>query len=845
MIRIMKSKRTKGRQWLLAMLGAMTLTAGMASCNGYDLDEQAPEGWGSSIYDYMVDQGNYSNMVRMIDDLNYRDVLAKTGSKTFFAANDEAFERFYAHNDWGVKSYADLSKSQKRLLVFGAMINNSYQIQTLSSSEGGSEGPEEGVCMRRLSALTAYDSVPVLKAADMPDNPYWRRYREQGQIVCMKDMTTVPMLHFIEKMLVNRKITNEDYNFLYNHTTNRQAGEASVNGVQVAEPNLRCSNGFIHRVEDVVAPLPNMAEIIASKSNTRIFNKLMERFCAPYYCGDDATRLYNNEYGTAVDSVFQKRFFSRKSQDGGVLNYTPDNGPVYGMLKYDPEWNSYFSSTAYTADIALQRDMGVIMVPNDEAMTDYWENGAGRVLKDNYGSWERVPDDVVVELINNNMLSSFVGSVPSKFNNILNDANDPMGVTEEAVDSVWLGCNGAVYLTNRVYSPTAYVSVSFPALINETMKIIYWGIDKLKYYIYLNSLNSYYSFFLPTNNALLEYIDPVSYGKTQTQLFRFHYDSQQLNENDRVWASIWNYDTETGEVGDSVGKASYGQIIDRLADILDNHIVIGDVEDGNEYHRTKGGTEIRVKNVAMGANGMTVEGSYQVNEGKPIPVSYIYDQSKDGNGKTYILEGEPIMGTRMTVTDVLASHEEFSKFNELLNGCGLLENVHNNRNLCGGSNISVFNTYHYTVYVPTNKSIEDLQKSGKLPTLESLDYLEEAGLYEQKTADSLKIVNFVKYHIQDNALFIGAGNNDGDYETAIIDPKTERFYKVSVKANNDGISITDGAGNTRQVQKSGNLYNLMAREHQYNAISASSITEIETSSSAVIHQIDEPLFYLK
>ena len=293
------------------------------------------------------------------------------------------------------------------------------------------------------------------------------------------------------------------------------------------------------------------------------------------------------------------------------------------MLKFDPEWNSYFTSTAFSPDIALQRDMAVIMVPDDEAMTDYWENGAGRVLKDNYGSWDRVPDDVVVKLINNNMLSSFISSVPSKFNNILNDANDPMGVTEEAIDSVWLGCNGAIYLTNRVYSPTAYVSVSFPALINETMKILYWGIDKLKYYIYLNSLNSYYSFFLPTNNALLEYVDPVSFGKTQTQLFRFHYDAKQLNENDRVWASIWNYDTATHEVGDSVGRASYNQIIDRLGDILDNHIVIGDVESGNEYYRTKGGTEIRVRNVSQGANGMTVEGSYQVNEGQPLPVSFI------------------------------------------------------------------------------------------------------------------------------------------------------------------------------------------------------------------------------
>ena len=832
------SFKKRGRRWLmgtalLAACGGLT-----TSCDGYDLDERMPDGWDYSIYDYMASQGNYTNMVRIIDALNYREVLSKTGSKTLFAADDEAFDRFYAKNNWGVKSYADLSLSQKKMLLFGAMINNSFQVQALSSTEG----PVEGECMRRLSALTVYDTVPTLTVNQMPDNPYWQRHRDRGSLVCMKDMSVVPMIHFIEDQLTNKKITNDDYDFLYNGTTHRQSGDASVNGVQIAEQNIRCTNGFIHRMADVVTPLPNMADLIASKPNTKIFTRLMQRFSAPYYCGDEVTRSYNSQYGTQVDSVFQWRYISDKSQNGREINETPDGGPVLSRLKYDPGWNSYFASTAYAPEISLQRDMGVIMVPSDAALTEYWENGAGRALKERYHTWENVPDNVIVELVNNNMLSSFLASVPSKFQNILNDANDPMGVTKEDIDSVWLGCNGAVYLTNRVYSPTAYVSVSFPALINETMSIVQWGITKLKYNIYLNSLNSYYSFFLPTNNSLLEYIDPVSYGKPQTQLFRFHYDATKLDDNDRVWATIYNYDVETQTVGDSIGRAGYDMVIDRLADILDTHIVIGNVESGNEYYRTKGGTEIRVRNVALGANGMTVEGSYQVNEGEPLHVSFVYDQSFDGNGKTYILEGQPIMGTRKTVRDVLAEHSEFSKFLELMDGSGLFETLHNNRNACGGTNISTFNTYHYTIYAPTNESLEALLQSGKLPTWETVDHLEEAGQLEAKSADSLKIVNFLKYHIQDNAIFIGAGNGDGEYETAIIDPVTERFQKLIVTANNEGISVQDAAGNTRHVLTSdSNLYNLMAREYLYNNGDASRASQLETSSSAVVHLIDGPL----
>ena len=839
----------RSRHWIMMVSVLITGIGTLLSCTEYDLDERTPEGWGSSIYSWLDEQGSsggeaFKITVRLIDELGYREVLSKTGSKTLFVADDAAYEEFFRNNPWGVKSYEQLSTSQKKLLLFGSMIDNSMQLNSLSSVEG--TPPREGECMRRLASSQPYDSVPVLRPEQMPNNPYWARYRNSGKpIVCMEDFSVVPLVHFIEKQLTNRRITNEDYNFIYNHETSRKAGDASVNGVQVVEANIKCSNGFIHLMGKVITPLPNMAELIASKKNVSQFNKLLERYCAPYPLDEAVKTQYNYLYDTNVDTVFQKRFFSRKSQGGIPVNATPDNGPVNGLLKFDPEWNSYYAGlNDQDGNIVLQRDMAVMMVPSDQAMTDYWEKGAGKVLKDYYGSWDKVPDDVIAKLVNNNMLSSFVSSVPSKFQNILNDANDPMGVTEEAIDSVWLGCNGAVYLTNRVYSPTAYVSVSFPALINETMRIMYWGIEQLQYDVYLNSLNSYYSFFIPTNNALLEYIDPCSYGKRQTQLFRFHYDATKVREEDRVWASIWNYDTATGEVGDSIGRANNDQIRNRLKDILDTHIVIGNVEDGKTFYRTKGGMEIRVNNTKAGANGMTVEGSYQMNEGRPITVDYIYDQTEGGNGKSYIL-GAPILGTRQTVRDVLASHPEFSKFLELMDGSGLFEIIHNKRNACGGTNISVFNTYHYTIYVPTNESIEALQKSGKLSSWEAVDAFEEEGNLSAKTRDSLQIVNFLKYHIQDNALFIGAEDDSGDFETAVIDPLTERFYRVKATLSNDGISLTDHAGNKRRVETKNGLYNLVAREFQYNSTDASSASAIETSSSAVIHQIDQPLMIEK
>ena len=849
--------RCKMMAMAVALVGGVALT----SCQQYDLDEKSPEGWGNSIYSWLDEQGNFTNTVRMINDLKYQEVLGKTGSKTLFVADDAAYERFFSNNSWGASRYEDLTEPQKKMLLFGNMLDNSIQLNSLSTIQGNPL--KEGQAMRRFSALGEYDTVPILRPQDMPDNKYWKRHRESGKnMVCLEDGTAVPMLLFLEAQLSNNRITNDDYNFLFNYKTNRKAGDASVNGVDVVEDNIRCANGFIHRTAEVVAPLPNMAELIAKKPEVSMFNKLLERFCAPYPDGKDLakTERYNYLYNTNVDTVYTKRFFNDKR--GAALNTTPDGRGVPAQLVFDPEWNSYYSASikqSSEGDAAEQRDMAVMMVPTNEAMQAYWE-GLGKPLSENYASWDDVPDDVIIKLLNVNMLPSFTSSVPSKFDAILNDANDPMGVNVKDVDEVWMACNGAIYLTNKVYSPTAYVSVSFPALINRTMKIMDWAITQCKYNVYLNALGSDYSFFIPTNNALLEYIDPCSYGKKNLQLLSFRYDETK-REEERVSAVVYNYNPETGE-RDSVGLVTTATNSARLTrclqDILDTHIVIGKVWEGNKtYFRTKNGTGIRVTN-ASDADRMTVEGSYQMYEGSPLKVARVYDQRKEvagGNGMSYVLEGQPIMGTRLTVKDQLSAHPEFAKFLELMEGSGLFENIHNlgtgNENdnkACGGTNVSLFNTYHYTIYVPSNQAIEQLQKDGKLSSWEQVEADHATGNAAQAATDSLNIVNFLKYHIQDNALYIGAQNESGNYETALINSKTKRFYMLQTALKDDSIEVTDATGVkhtvTKKTDTSGkDLYNIQAREYLYDNKDATTATNLYTTSSAVIHLIDSPLAY--
>ena len=837
------------------------------SCNdGYELIDEDPSWLGSSIYDYLKSNGNYTNVVRMIDDLGYAEVLARTGSKTLFVADDEAYARFFNSRKWGVGSYEELSQSQKKMLLYGAMINNSCQVAYLSSSMG----PTEGDCMRRVTSASEYDTVPILTPADMPDTKYWAYYKSAGKTIpCLEDMTKTPMIHFIEAYLQNRRITNADCDFLMNHTTQRKAGDASVNGVNMVEQNIRCSNGFIHKMGEVTPPLSSMANVIAGLSRAQKYSELLERFSAPFY-NETATREYNRLYGTNYDSVFQKRYFSERSQNGNPLTLTQREEPVEATLKFDPGWNAYYSALTMseTPEVLLQQDMAVMLVPTDAALQEYWDNGAGKVLKDEYTTWENVPDNVLSKLINVNMFNSFSNTVPSKFETVLNDANEVLNLDEAFIDSVFLACNGAVYLTNKVFSPAAYISVSFPALIKENMNIINWAIEQYGYDVYLNSQNADYCFFIPTNEALQCYIDPTSFRvrrdvtqpDANLRALKFHYNPDAQTEADRVYASVHDYDPVTGHMGDSIDVKK--NVAPYLRDILETHIVVTDkngLNPSNTYFHTKDGGTIMVKNpTSIGT--MRVFGGRQVeeegNEGNLITTNDFYPQE---NGEAYILTSEAIQTARNSVPDILESHEEFSEFNDLLNATGFVTqsiSIADEENpeeadayACPSNSINLFNTFNYTVYVPTNESIRKLQDDGKLPTVEDLENtsLDE----EERDALREQIRQFVRYHIQDNSIFIGEGDvNQGpdsvQYETAaysLTNNGVLSYQKVTPQASNSGMTVTDRMGNERNVVTTNGLYNLMAREYQFDSANAADATSVRTSSYAVVHQIDGPLLY--
>lgn len=837
---------------VVAIVVLTTAGSWLTACDNKDLEGQ-PSWLGNSIYERLQEGGNFQTMLQLIDDLGYASVMSQTGSKTLFAADDAAFASWYRSNPWGVRSYDQLSAAQKKLLLHSAMVNNAYLVELLSNVEA-SPDPLEGMCMRRESAISQYDSVSRWLPSQMPLTRYWDAHRHKTQgIVLLKDDHSQPMIHFLPVFMQNNNITDEDLQILTNGQS-ASRDDAWVNGQKIVERDITCKNGYIQRMEGVMLSSDNMAQIMRNHPNMSQWSTLMDRFCAPYY-NEQATRDYNRLNGTN-DSVFVLRYFS--SQNKQTLDVAPDRMAVEATLSFDPGWNHYMYTN--TAGKDLHYDCGALLVPSNKALDEWW-NHDGLALQDQYKEWSRVPDQVLVELLNVNMIPEFISTVPSKFHNIVNDAKVEMGVKKEDIDSCFMGCNGVVYLTNKVFAPATYSSVAFPPLVHtETMNIIYWGIDKLGFKPYLNSMDSYYSFFVPTNQAMLCYVDPCSYGATTSVLYEFYFNT----DRNTVGAHRYGYDLATGTVLTQLNDATTTQVENRMRDLLDNLIVVGNVEDGNTYYRTKGGATIRVQHGGQ-AGTMTIEGGLQLEQQQPVGITQIFDQTTEGNGKAYVVESQVPSSGRKSVYRTLSEHPEYARFFDLLKGgdpdsaqYNLTASMIDNYS-CVDFNIRLFDNYHYTIWVPTNESLDELHAAGILPYWEDLEAQTDEAWGGNRDAAKLKryqirqrIIDFLRYHIQDHSVFIGEGAVDARYETSKLNPENKKFYSLHVQADNQGARVqdavsraADGSPQYRHVVTTDGLYNNMCREYLFTSKDPEKAADgnLYSSSYAVVHLIDGPLFF--
>ncbi len=850
MKKIVQGTKTGAGNMLLALVFGLLM---LSSCkDDYFYDDELPEWLGASIYDYLKESGKYNVYVSLIEDLDYKQVLSLTGSKTLFVASDSAFNEFFKSNEWGVSKYEDLTLAQKKILLNFSLINNAYLIETMSSYFANGVY-HEGTAMRRESALDPIDSLNFEIGDRVSVGKYFDNYREKG-IYLLKDNTKSPTAYFTQKFLTKSGITDEDMDYIsgniFNGRPSRVRNDVHVFDAKVIERDIVCKNGYIHVLNKVLIPPTNMAHKIERHPDSKIFSRILERFAAPYYDAAN-TVLYRQLNKNFTDSIFVKRYFAIN----GGTRQLPNGLAATHLLPFDPGWNSY-SSTALPADMAL------MFVPTDQAMNNYFNSGVGELLRSRFGTWENVPDEIILPFIRRHMRPSLIESVPSRFNRLVDAENYPIPVQKSHIVDSYTAVNGQLFFTNEVYPPVDYISVYSPVLLSDNAKIMNWAIKisetsvdgtRFEFYkLYLNSLVSKYSVFVPTDSFFENYIDPIAFGQDVPAVLKFKY----FERTNSVTAYIHRYDRisgETLELVDSITSISNMEFVkNRLWDILDSHIIVGQVDATKQYYVTKANDIIKINN----ADGnMTVQGGNNLHKQTHVNVERVFNQQ---NGKTYFID-KAIQPSLRSVYKALSDYEEFSAFFELLSNVpdDFTPKIFSPQGV--DFIVRFFNAYRYTIYVPSNQAIANAIASGRIKSWAEINTLTGAA----RTQEINKMVRFLRYHFQDNATFFGHQVNS-QFQTATIKTDNKvthwrtaqnKYYKIGVVGDANSMKLTTELNRTANVLSPNNIvakdYNFARLPSAYRNVNGTgavsgalfSTSRISNSASAVIHLIDNVLTF--
>lgn len=703
-------------------LYASLLCLGLSSCTK---DYVVPEGelpsWlGESIYKELQQSqnldGTFNTYCRLIDDLGYKEVLSKTGSKTIFPANDEAFARFFAggNNKFGASSYDELTHAQKAELLFSTMLDNAILVGTLSNKQNSEGKMLQGQLVKHATNMRLTYSVAPFAAQDMPaNNKYFSRFQNGGgnSILAVFDNTVSPMVHLTGEYMLNKNMTvtgdDSDFKILTGH--DYTDGDAYIFNRKVINSDVVCQNGYIHQLDEVLVNPGNMAEILRSNNDTRYISRILDYYSFPDPDMTLTTQYNDSASAASQDTVFAIRYLSKNSQRAKLSQ--PQRGVTVAdnqLLDFDPGWN-YYNPTLKGGSSDDDAEIAAFLAPDDKAVEDYFLKEAAYILK-NLGEpgLELTPGNlnthldaiynsdpsIFASILNNVMKPYLSKTVPSTFSTVQNDAFEFLDVTKQDINvkdgkyDVTIANNGVIYKMNKLFGPKLYNSVLGPASVYKDMRTMgemlndhqtsagtpsKLGADM---YYYLLSMKARYGLFVPTDNETqFIVIDPASVKDDDgLKGLRFRFD-QTADGSFHILVKRYIYQSGPYNDLNSYVETANAQDINietgifntQIKDLLDYcTIVLADSTEtgkgipqyglyGNRFYKTKHGGAIVV-------DGDKVAGGLQVSDPSQwSKITQVFDANSEDakieNGTVYRLD----YVLQPTITSVMEtlSREEF------------------------------------------------------------------------------------------------------------------------------------------------------------------------------------------
>lgn len=663
-----------------------------------------------------------------------------------------------------------------------------------------------------------------------------------------------------------------------------------IGNAHITQPNQRCKNGYLHLVDEVVVPQPNLMYTLAqarSDGKCSLASSLVQRF--------------------------------------NYLKYDAEYSDIYNHI--DSAWtvcNSLLDRVATTLQTPA------IILPTNEALKAFLlaaDNPLRSfgINQDNYyTTLMSLPREVLQPFVKEWFRTSFTDVLPSRYSNMRSAKGHQLlaGVTTPeayklAVQQVITAADGIIVVVDAVPNAEDLRNeLTFVKLAGRvagaalTANDRYEGERRTSPFStdYQREMhNKSFTMFVPTDAGLEQYglVDPISMASNNrvswrywsltpdsissngtrqiavaARAYRYDYKEVRNTETDRPLSAMYS-----SNANDDCSNGNFGPVKRQLlTDMLDQHIVLQDVNSllntQRHWYLSRSGMPIYMKehtNTNIVVNGgMQIDLNERDAADKHDCTLQFVGQNSTG---TSVFIDRPMQPTTQNVYQRLQSNDDFSMFFDCANALNGAYDLKNqlfdietsealNRKYTifadfsgsyaryGNANtmlVNFFHNFNYTIFVPTNEGMQKAIEAG-LPTIESIEQFVEESLdgngqlpddkCEQAQARYLTLLNFLKYHFCDKSYFLEPDLESGDTEqttTACIDASNQQALTADIQSGNGMLMVRDASNRYKAVKP--DLANIIARDAEFNA-EPTRAKYILSASNVVLHGIDNADYLL-
>lgn len=406
----------------LSCLLCLILVFGGCRKKAFDDYYGRPDNLQPPIYQVLQQRGNFTTLLAVIDKSGYKSTLSAAGYWTFFAPNDAAFQKYFTANN---TSLDKIDSTAARKLVTYCLVFNAFQTDHLADYQAPAGWVPTSAFKRRTAY---YDGFYINATKDSVFLSSNRNALGNGTSFLFGDNNNKYIPYFYSTFMAAKGLTAADYNYFFPNST--YTGFNVVNA-SVVNKDILAENGVIHEIDQVVTPLNNLEQQLASNSQYSAFKTLYDKFMVSYAANPDAFNRYKTlNPSTKFNTVYIKQY-------SNLLALAPSNENYLKLGDNDGQQNGYS-----------------MFAPTNTALNQYMHD----VLLEFYGTLDKLPPNVVADFINAHTWQATVW--PSKFATTSNFLGEParFDPVTNVVEKKFCS-NGVFYGTNQVQKANVFSTV--------------------------------------------------------------------------------------------------------------------------------------------------------------------------------------------------------------------------------------------------------------------------------------------------------------------------------------------------------------------------------------------------